>query len=423
MKYSLRFWVQKNRVLKSIKLILEEKDCPLILNIAYDNKKIRYYTGKHCDFKHWDAKTQQLLKNCVLPDKESHYSFNKDLLSIMVKVGQIFEFYNSQKVIPTSYQILNLLKVNKENEIIEFESPKLKGFFDYFKKYIEDSVVSEGRKKHLNTTYNKLFEYCPETTFEQVDLQYLTDFRKWLLEEKKVSKNTVSCEMRRFRSFFVYAKTFKWTSNNPFNDFKNEGEVYGDPIYLSKIERNKLNSTEIKNERLAHVRDMFILQSFIGCRVEDFVSLKRNSITSKNTIEYIPGKTAHNSPRTISVPLMPNALSIIARYNEPNGDLIRFISREKYNKYLKELFELEEINLVRIVTALDPKTRKNIRVRLCDIASSHMARRNFVGILVESGADMETICSLSGHSKGSKSIARYFNVVESAKSKAMYLLI
>jgi len=168
---------------------------------------------------------------------------------------------------------------------------------------------------------------------------------------------------------------------------------------------------------------MFILQSFIGCRVEDFVSLKRNSITSKNTIEYIPGKTAHNSPRTISVPLMPNALSIIARYNEPNGDLIRFISREKYNKYLKELFELEEINLVRIVTALDPKTRKNIRVRLCDIVSSHMARRNFVGILVESGADMETICSLSGHSKGSKSIARYFNVVESAKSKAMNLLI
>ena len=421
MKYSLRFRpVKKTKLINGLSVPVE-KNVPLILSITFNKQVINYYTSKHCDVKHWHIKEQHLVKNSVLPSGETHYDFNSDLDRIKIKVNDIFKYYDAQNIIPTNTQVLELLRGNKDNDKIYFEPVKNKTFFDYFKKYMDDAIVSPGRKKHLNTTYNKLLEFRPNSTFDSIDLQYLTDFRKWLLDEKKLSKNTAISEMKRFGSFFTYAKTLKWTLNDPFSEYKNESEVYGDPIYLSKKERDLLFFADIKDAILANVRDMFLLQSFIGCRVEDFLLLKRNSIDN-NYIQYIAGKTANNKPRTISVPLTSKAKTIIARYHEPNGDLIHFISSVNYNLNLKKLFKLEEINFVRTVVQLDPKTRKNIHTRLCDMVSSHMARRNFIGILVESGASMESICAMSGHSKGSKAVARYFNITNAAKEAAMLLI-
>jgi site-specific recombinase XerD len=397
------------------------KNVPLILAISYNTCELHYYTSKRVDISQWDIKNQKLEKNSRLPSGETHFDFYADLERIKVKIHDIFKYFDAHNIIPTKTQILEFLRDNKDNDKIDFEPIKDKSFFDLFKKYIKDSPCSYGRKKHFDVSYKKLIEFRPNLTFDSVDQQFLIDFRKWLFDKKKISKNTISCEIRRFRSFFSYAKKMKWTNNDPFRDFKCEGEVYGDPIYLSKAERDILYSAEIKDQRLAHVRDMFILQSFIGCRVEDYISLRRECLVN-NYIQYIAGKTANNKPKTITVPLTAKAKEIISRYNEPNGDLIHFISSQKYNIYLKELFKLEEIDFTRIVVELDPKTRKNVHTRLCDMVSSHMARRNFIGNLVEAGASMETICAMSGHSKGSKAIARYFNITHNAKETAIALI-
>ena len=124
-------------------------------------------------------------------------------------------------------------------------------------------------------------------------------------------------------------------------------------------------------------------------------------------ISYIPRKTKEGKPVTVTVPLTAKAIEILFRYDLPDARLLPFISDQKYNDYIKELFE--SVGLIRIVTRQHPTTREPENIRLCDIASSHMARRTFVGGLFGK-IDSAVISSMSGHVANSKAFARYYDV-------------
>jgi len=330
---------------------------------------------------------------------------------------ELFKTYELNKTIPTPTQVREDLKKNINKEEIEIIPPKEVSFFQYFKKYIDEAPVSPGRKKHLNTTYNKVLKYRADTTFENLDAQYLTDFRKDLM--KVIGRNTLSSELKRLRAFYSYAYRMEWTTKDPFKAFKIDSESYGDPIFITLEERDQLYEAQIEDPELAHVRDIFILQCFIGCRVGDLTTLKHSNIID-GCIEYIAGKTKENKPRVARVPLTKKALAIIAKYNLPNGDLVTYITDQKYNLSLKLLFKNQKIE--RMVTIIDPKTRKSIQKSIADLASTHMARRVFIGGLHHKGAKNEIIASMSGHSENSKAFARYYNIGKEDQQSAITLI-
>ena len=103
----------------------------------------------------------------------------------------------------------------------------------------------------------------------------------------------------------------------------------------------------------------------------------------------------------------------------PDGRLMPFITDQKYNDYLKDLFK--EVGLTRSVTRQHPTTREQENVRLCDIASSHMARRSFVGNMFGK-VDSAIIASMSGHVANSKSFTRYHDVSRELQQQAIKLL-
>lgn len=83
---------------------------------------------------------------------------------------------------------------------------------------------------------------------------------------------------------------------------------------------------------------------------------------------------------------------------------------------IKEMFKaLPEID--HVVTILDPVTRLEKQVKLSEVASSHMGRRNFCGNLYEAGFRDSDIASMSGHSEGSHAIARYRKVSDETKQR------
>jgi len=421
MKYTLKFYSEKrSKMINGIKTPIT-LNVPLIMSVSFDNNQMLYFTGKRCNIAQWKTEDQCLTKNVTLPNGQSRQDFHSDLNKLRWIVDELFKSYSFASILPSVHQLRDDLKTNIDKEDIEIQKPEVLSFFDCFKKYVEDSPVTPGRKKQLNKTRNKLLKFNPDTTFEIVNSQYLSDFRTFLLDKEKgnLSKNTVSCELRRMRAFYGYANKFEWTTNYPFKNFTIDTEVYGDPIFITTEERDFLFNAEISNPRLAYIRDIFIFQCFIGCRVEDLMSFKRESIID-NCIEYIAGKTVDNKPRTIRVPLTKKAKTIIARYNLPNGDLLPFLSKEKYNKYLKELFKDQEIN--RMVTKLDPKTRKYIQVPICDIVSSHMARRVFIGGLHHAGAKDSIIASMSGHAEHSRAFSRYYNIGKEDQQSAISLI-
>ena len=136
---------------------------------------------------------------------------------------------------------------------------------------------------------------------------------------------------------------------------------------------------------------VFIFQCLIGCRVSDLLKLTESNVKG-DFIEYIPRKTRDEKPITVRVPLTATALSLIEKY-KGGKKLFPFIASQKYNVQIKKAFTLAKIN--RLVTILNPTTGEEEQVPINDVASSHLARRAFIGNLYKKVKDPNLVGSLS----------------------------
>lgn len=234
-------------------------------------------------------------------------------------------------------------------------------------------------------------------------------------EQQARGQNTINDILTKLRTFYIWANNNGLTTNNPFKNFKIEECVYGTPIYITIKERNQIYNKNLSSRpQLAIQRDIFVFQCLIGCRVGDLFKMKKSHLIN-GAIEYIPRKTMDGRPITVQVPLNDTAQEILKRYEGYKGNsLLPFISEQKYNDAIKKIFELSEIT--RIVTVINPTTREEEKKKpISEIASSHMARRTFVGNLYKKVKDPDIISSLNGHKEGNKAFARYRDIDEDMK--------
>lgn len=263
------------------------------------------------------------------------------------------------------------------------------------------------------------FEMFMRTEEKYVD-KYPKIYKDVPLSHIQRGANTIASRLSVLRAFCNWSVNKELTTNNPFSKYSIKPAVYGTPIYISKEERDHLYATPMPSKSLEVARDMFVLQCFIGCRVGDYFKMTKDNIVD-GAIEYIAGKTADERPLTVRVPLTSKAKEIIAKYPDNKGNMLMpFISRQKYSDYIKECFK--HAGITRLVTILDSLTGEPKQVPICDIASSHMARRAFVGNLYKQVQDPNLIGSLSGHREGSKAFARYRDIDEHLKRKTIDLL-
>lgn len=238
---------------------------------------------------------------------------------------------------------------------------------------------------------------------------------------KPRGKNTIIDCFCRMRTFFLWCYDKKKTQNRPFDNFKIDECTYGTPVYITLEERDKLYDMDLSEYGQVEIqRDIFIFQSLIGCRIGDLYRMKKQNVIN-GAIEYIPRKTKEGNPVTVRVPLNEKAKAILDKYKDLEGDkLLPFISEQKYNDAIKRAFKLAEID--RIVTILDPLTNEEEKKPLYEVASSHMARRTFIGNIYKKVKDPNLIGALSGHKEGSKAFARYREIDEVMKKELVNLL-
>jgi integrase len=245
------------------------------------------------------------------------------------------------------------------------------------------------------------------------------------IPEKRIpkprGKNTLSNCFSRMRTFFNWCYKNKKTVNKPFEQFRIEECTYGTPVYITLEERDKLYEKDLSNHKQTEIqRDIFIFQSLIGCRIGDLYQMTKKNVINE-AIEYIPRKTKEGNPVTIRVPLNGKAKAILEKYKDYDGEkLLPLISEQKYNDAIKKAFQLAEID--RIVTILDPLTNEEVKKPLYEVASSHMARRTFIGNMYKKVKDPNLIGALSGHKEGSKAFARYREIDEDMKKELVNLL-
>lgn len=366
-----------------------------------------FYSGSEkIDPDNFDSKKQEVKARCLI-SQITRAKINKYILTTK---QQLIEIYSRFK--PANSQELTMLLDGGES------TDQTIDIYYAIDRKIKISHLSDATIKHYHSLINILNEYAACTwVLDTTTTDDIRAFEAYVC--KRGSLNYAAGLIKKIHAAWNNAIKEHLTTNNPFLNYKPITAIYGTPFYLTIEERNTIYATDLKNRpKLAVQRDIFIFQCCVGCRVDNLIRLTKNNIKG-DYLEYIPTKTLHERADVIRVPLIPLAKEIINKY-KGGEKLFPFIAAQKYNEDIKEILRLCGLN--RLVTVLDPKSRKEKQVPIYTVASSHLARRTFCANLYAKVKDPNLIGSMSGHKPGSRAFERYRSITDDVKRDVIQYL-
>lgn len=273
---------------------------------------------------------------------------------------------------------------------------------------------------------------------EDIDAQTLSDIREYTAREfdyfneypdfyakynipkkhiREISPNSLTSYMARTTFVLNWCVKQGYMTNLDYKSYDHGVLVYGSPYYLTLEERDQIYNADMTGwpQMLIDHRDMFIFQCLVGCRHSDLIRLTKDNIVD-GFLEYIPQKNLRRgNGSAVRVPLNDKAKELLKRH-AGNGDrLFPFHCRQSYNADIKLLLNL--LGVRRVVTVLNRKTHLEEQHPIYELASSHLARRTFIGNLYKKVKDQELVASLTGHAPGSKAFARYRTIDDDIKQE------
>lgn len=366
----------------------------LVEILIYINRKSRPIrsTGVSVEPKYWDV-----AKHCI---KRTHP--NADLLNsqIMAAKNKIESLILEHKVNGNGKLIFSTL-ATKENS-----------FFDFFENITEvNTDFAPGTKLIYRRTLKYLKEFSDDLPISQVDVKYMENFNRFLVETKKLSGNTRASLFKKIKKCFNIAvqQDVISYSRNPFKKGFSVREVEIETKSLTLDELRKIESYDIEQRpELERTRDMFLFACYTGLRYGDLVSLTSENFErlsdGRLRLRYRPGKTKHLSSKKIEwiVSDFWNGRidTIIKKYLDKTrtaGEAFFYYTNQAYNRNLKELG--------RFVGIEQPLT-------------SHLARKTCITLLVNDfGLNITNAQLIAGHSTINMTM-RYLRTTELELSRA-----
>tara|TARA_R110002167_G_scaffold82618_1_gene225371 strand:+ start:187 stop:1437 length:1251 start_codon:yes stop_codon:yes gene_type:complete len=270
-----------------------------------------------------------------------------------------------------------------------------------FDKYINNLNLENriGTAVSYGCAKNSIEKYKNDLTFAEVTPSFLKKYENWMLTNGK-SITTVGIYIRSLRAIYNLQNIDK--SVYPFGNGKNKYT-----IPTSKNTKKALTVDEIANiynyeaepkSSKEMAKDYWLfLYLCNGMNVKDFCLLKWENIDG-NMLSYKRAKTERSQKQSkrISVALKPETLDIIKKWGLPSLDKNAFIfphintkmnAEQKRAKY-KQLTKLINKYMKRIANEIG--IDKNV--------TTYFARHSFATVLKRSGAKIEMISELLGHS-------------------------
>ena len=243
-------------------------------------------------------------------------------------------------------------------------------------------------------------------------------FERYMRKTAGVGQNAVASRMKQLRALVYWAgKPYP----NPFEEVTMPAEQYGDPFFLTREELDTIASFKGLSPAKAVQRDIFVFQCNVGCRVSDLYNLTEKNVKD-GWLVYAPQKTQRETGVIVEVPLTPIAQHIIDRYKgvDTSGRLLPFVTDVNYNRAIR--YVLKAIGINRPVMIRNARTCVYAPVPICDIATSHLARRTFTQIVYAATGDQRIVSSMTGHVANSRAFSRYSEVTRDMKAKTLEAL-
>ena len=244
---------------------------------------------------------------------------------------------------------------------------------ELFGKKIANGVVTGSTLEKYKVTMDYVAAYIKtlkkdDIMVKEITPMFIEDFFVYLVG--LMSNNTAIQKMKHLKKILRMAVEEGYISVSPFKmTLKNEQKEVN-PLTLDEL--RKIKNKNISLPRLAKVRDMFIFECYTGLAFTDMVNLRsENNVVDTKGNEWII-KSRQKTKIQSTIPLLPIAKEILMKYQ----DELPTLTNQKYIGYLKELGDICGI-------------KKNLH--------SHLARRTFATILLNSGVDMVSVSKILGH--------------------------
>ena len=232
--------------------------------------------------------------------------------------------------------------------------------------------------------------------YKQLLTEYPASVTKGNCKLEDRGENTVIKAAKRLKSLFLWFYEEEYTRNRPFDGINIGTEKVGTPYYITIEERNTIAETDLA-------------AAYDAMSEED-----RKGISKIHLPEY--------GAVQARVPLHPKAMELVKKYEgvSKQGMLFPFISAQKYNDSIKKVFKMAGIT--RNVIIRNARTGENELVPIDTVASSHLARRTFIGNAYFKVSDPNLIGKMSGHVDGSRAFKRYRNIEDETLKSVINLI-
>ncbi|MFW5887086.1 MAG: phage integrase SAM-like domain-containing protein, partial [Bacteroidota bacterium] len=309
---------------------------------------------------------------------------------------------------------------------------KHKNFYVVFDEYIQAKAneVTDRTIQKFNTLRKSLEAFDPNITFNKVDLQFFDKYVAHLRNQKPRGRqksreegaqngllnDTLAKYVDNLKNFMRWSFERKYHSNDIHlhSGFKATRKPKNDIVTLKVDELQKLYEYDFSNvPRLERVRDLFCFGCFTGQRWSDIEAFNKSDVQGDLwTFE------SYKTKKIIEVPLIgyaAPALDILTKYD------FKFpkISAQKFNEYLKECFEAAELDRPVQIKRYVGNKEIIMNKPLHQFASSHMARRTAVSLLLNVyDLPIHMVRDITGHSD-IKTLDKYLDKDVSALRQRM----
>ena len=369
----------------SIQSKAKNKDVPIYVTVSLDrNKRVRRKTSLFIDPSKWTAKNQPNQKD------ETTKKLAKDLNELK---GSIQTAYNDgmrkgltmdgnwlETAIDTHFD---------RSEIIDT---------DYLVSYGQRFLTQLKYKEHNNgnagvstATYNKYRTVIRKlTAFDthtgkrhrlvDVDLNYRMDLITYLSITDRLSDNTVGRYLKFVKTIVRDAAKHGKEVNNQL-EFIKGFTVKAPKVILSLDDIEILKNKKFVSDKHNIARDWLIIGCFTGQRASDLLRMNTKMVQHIQHYDFIVLEQ-QKTKKTVQIPIHHEVKTILAKRGgafPPTFANTVDSGKALFNRYLKELCKLAELDTIENGNKFNKKTKRyeNGDFAKHKLVSSHICRRSF----------------------------------------------